>query len=27
LSDAAQAWDMSRNGHTAGKIILEVSPR
>jgi NADPH:quinone reductase-like Zn-dependent oxidoreductase len=27
LSDAAQAWEMNRNGHTAGKIILEVSPR
>ena len=25
LSDAAQAWDMNRQGHTAGKIILEVS--
>jgi NADPH:quinone reductase-like Zn-dependent oxidoreductase len=27
LSDAAQAWDMNRKGHTAGKIILEVSSR
>jgi len=26
-TDAAQAWDMNRQGHTAGKIILEVSPR
>ena len=27
LSDAAQAWDLNRKGHTAGKIILEVSSR
>jgi len=25
LADAAEAWEMSRAGHTAGKIILEVS--
>ena len=24
---AAQAWDLNRKGHTAGKIILEVSSR
>jgi|KBSMisStaDraftv2_1062788.scaffolds.fasta_scaffold18353_4 NADPH:quinone reductase-like Zn-dependent oxidoreductase len=27
LADAAEAWEVSREGHTAGKIILEVSPR
>jgi NADPH:quinone reductase-like Zn-dependent oxidoreductase len=25
LSDAAQAWELSRSGHTGGKIILDVS--
>jgi hypothetical protein len=25
LSDAAKAWDLSRSGHTGGKIILDVS--
>jgi NADPH:quinone reductase-like Zn-dependent oxidoreductase len=25
LADAAQAWEMSRQGHTGGKIILDVS--
>ena len=25
LADAARAWDLSRNGHTGGKLILEVS--
>ena len=25
LADAAKAWDLSRKGHTGGKIILEVS--
>lgn len=26
-SDAQEAWEISRQGHTGGKIILEVSPR
>jgi hypothetical protein len=25
LGDAAKAWELNRNGHTGGKIILEVS--
>lgn len=25
LSDAAQAWELNRSGHTGGKIILDVS--
>jgi NADPH:quinone reductase-like Zn-dependent oxidoreductase len=25
LADAAKAWELSRGGHTAGKIVLEVS--
>jgi NADPH:quinone reductase-like Zn-dependent oxidoreductase len=26
LADAAKAWEMNRKGHTAGKIVLAVSP-
>jgi NADPH:quinone reductase-like Zn-dependent oxidoreductase len=26
LSDAAQAWELSRAGHTRGKIILQIAP-
>jgi len=26
MADAARAWEKSRDGHTRGKLIIQVSP-